>query len=121
MMAYHRRRLNRDEEDAVREGFSRLAQIDNYTRVLALNERGFIDDFLLEVAPYLSRRLACALWRAIAGEAWSIHEERFVDALAIARYGEPVSGVCFVAMRVSGRHRTRKAQACLASSSSFDG
>jgi len=88
-MAYphgQRRRLNRDEEAAAREGFARLAQIDSYTRSPALTERGFIDDFLLEVAPHLSRRLACALWRAIAGEAWSIPEERFVDALAIARF-----------------------------------
>lgn len=101
-MAYHRRHLSREEEDAVRDGFHRLAQIDSYSRLPALTERAFEDDFLLEVAPQLSRRLASALWRAIAAESWSIPEERFVCALAIARHGTEREKMK-LALKVAGR------------------
>ena len=68
---------------------ARVAHVDGYgyRRARSLSEKAFTEDFLGEVAPQLSRRLATALWQALSHDRWSIDEERFVEALAIARCG----------------------------------
>ena len=58
-----------------------------YSRPASLSERAFTEAFLGEVAPQISRRLAQALWKALSGDQWAIGEDRFVEALAVARNG----------------------------------
>ncbi|KAH8077574.1 cytochrome-b5 reductase [Aureococcus anophagefferens] len=95
----------------------RVAHVDGYgyRRARSLSEKAFTEDFLGEVAPQLSRRLATALWQALSHDRWSIDEERFVEALAIARCGRDEDKLRLAARRRrrsdDGRRATRAARA----------
>eukprot|EP00633_Aureoumbra_lagunensis_P008470 CAMPEP_0197321122 /NCGR_PEP_ID=MMETSP0891-20130614/63357_1 /TAXON_ID=44058 ORGANISM="Aureoumbra lagunensis, Strain CCMP1510" /NCGR_SAMPLE_ID=MMETSP0891 /ASSEMBLY_ACC=CAM_ASM_000534 /LENGTH=2397 /DNA_ID=CAMNT_0042812825 /DNA_START=105 /DNA_END=7298 /DNA_ORIENTATION=- len=97
----NRLQLTCEEEEAVREGFQRLARFERYRRDVIF-EAQFLEVFMAEIAPHVSRKLALSLWQAISGDGYQLSEDRFVQALALARRGS-INNKVELALAVAAR------------------